>query len=294
MQPPTQTVGAPSLGPQMATGPQASAAASAMDAPPGLNTSDPAGDHAPGFLRIGRRGIGLQARAMRLREGDVLVGVNGAPFTDGAAGLAARFEALEELEEDPTPQLLLTFWRDGVFFHQLHAVMPRFEAEICEPDRAVEIAAGFARLQIAPPQRYENYEVFRDIKRVCGMHSTTPDPLAFIAPVMWMLNHRLVYPLVAILIVYAITFLTHWAMFVVAYGLTSVYARRAQLNLLRSYQMFSDRFFWVVLAETDEIRARAVCRQFDAEVIFPSDPAPKPSKRKRKAPQSANRSARPV
>lgn len=241
--------------------------------------------HAPGFLKLLRRGLGLQARAMRLREGDVLVGVNGAPFSDGMTALAARFEALED-EDEPEP-LLLTFWRDGVFIHQRHEVLPKFDSEICDPDRAVEIAQKFAALEFAPLSKYENYEVFRDIRRVCSLHVTTPDPLATLAPALWMLNHRLTFPLLAVLIVYGTTFLTHWLMFVLAYGLVSLYARRAQINLLRSYQMYSERFFWVVIAETDEFRVRSTCRAIDPEVSFLSDPAPRKKKRKRTAARTA-------
>lgn len=238
-------------------------------------------DRAPGFLKVLRRGLSMQARAMRLREGDVLVGVNGAPFAEGMSVLAERFDALDE-EDIPQP-LLLTFFRDGVFFHQAHEVLPRFDSEICDPDRAIEIARKFAGIEIAPPDRYENYEVFRDIRRSCSLHTTTPDPLATLAPPLWMLNHRLMFPLLAVLIVYGTTFLTHWAMFVLAYGLVSVYTRRAQINLLRSYQMYAERFFWVVVAETDEIRARATCRAFDPEVTFLSEPQPPRKKRRARA-----------
>jgi hypothetical protein len=241
-------------------------------------------EKAPGFLRVMRRGISLAARTMRLREGDILVGVNGQPFTDGMSGLSLLFEELDDLDEkDPQP-LLLTFWRDGIFFHQLHSILPRFAGEVCEPDLAMQIAKKFETLEFAPLVRYENYEVFRDISRVCGMHSATTDPLALLAPPLWMLNNRLTFPLLAILIVYGITFLTHWAMFLVSYVLISIYTQKAQLNLLRSYQVYDERFFWNVVAETDENRARDTCRAFDPEITFLMDPKPKKKRKKASAP----------
>ena len=115
------------------------------------------------------------------------------------------------------------------------------------------------------------------------MHSATTDPLAMLAPALWMLNNRLMFPLLAILIVYGITFLTHWAMFLVSYVLISIYTKKAQLNLLRSYQVYDERFFWNVVAETDENRARDICRAFDPEITFLMDPKPKKKKKKASA-----------
>ena len=115
------------------------------------------------------------------------------------------------------------------------------------------------------------------------MHSTKPESLATFVPALWMLNRRLYYPMLAVTVVYAISLLAHWAMFLLAYLLISIYTRRAQLTLLRSYQLFEERLFWFVLAERSEEAAQATCRLIDPDIRFVFDTAPPPKKKKLKA-----------
>jgi hypothetical protein len=259
--------------------------------PPADPSSDTASGTAPHFLRLNKRGMGRLARSLRLREGDVLVAVNGEQFQGDAKALKAFFDADENSDE--SHRFLLTFWRKGVFFHLLVEAELKADFEFCDAETALEILRRFPELSFAPLETYEVYEVFRDIRRVCAMHSTKPDPLATYLPALWMLNRRLYYPMLAVTVVYAISLLAHWAMFLLAYLLISLYARRAQLTLLRSYQLFEERLFWFVLAERSEEAAQATCRLIDPEIRFIFDTAPPPKKKKRNSAAGAVASGRP-
>ncbi|WP_445944501.1 hypothetical protein, partial [Roseicyclus sp.] len=85
-----------------------------------------AGENLQSFLKLETRGLGLAARTKKLKAGDVLVAVDGEPFTGDAEMLALRLgkpvadsednPEVEASENDVVPHLL-TFWRGGVIFH---------------------------------------------------------------------------------------------------------------------------------------------------------------------------------
>jgi hypothetical protein len=240
----------------------------------------------PTLLRIEKNGLSRLGKSMRLREGDVLVAIDGKPFSGDVDALQKFFEDAEAVadETDVDPVWLLTFWRSGVFFHQSYATPLRGGFDHASPEVSLEIMGAFRSVTFGPLQSYENFEVFREIKaKVAGIHSTRPDPLATTMPPLWMLNHKLYFPLVGALVAYGVTLLTHWSFLLAAHLLLVIYTRRAQINLLRSYQLYRDRLYWHTLAETDELRARATYRLLDPDVRFVDEPARKTSRRRKKA-----------
>ena len=225
------------------------------------------------LLKVQKRGMGRLAVAHRIKEGDILVAIDGDPFLGDTETLKTVFEDFDPAVPDVA--WLITFWREGVFFDVCFDRPLNARFEFATPEEALVVSEGAKKLNFHEIERYQNYEVFRDLRKNAGMHETRPDPLATYAPLLWMLNHRLYYPMLAISIVYAITVVTHPLLFVLGYVLVCLYVRRAQLNLLRSYQLFDDKFFWLVVAATSEADAREACRRIDPEVRFAFDREPK-------------------
>lgn len=232
------------------------------------NTQETAADGLPPMqmLKLQKSGMSALGVSFRLREGDILAAIDGEPFLGDEETLKAAFEDYDPNEPDIA--WLLTFWRDGVFFNLCFETPFRARFDFATPEEALEVAQEFKKLHFDSIETYQNYEVFRDIRLHAALHETRPDGLATIAPLLWMLNHRLYYPMIAVSIVYAITALTHIALFVLAYILTSLYVKRAQLNLLRSYHLFEDKLYWLTVAATSESEARKVCRQISPDVRF--------------------------
>jgi hypothetical protein len=244
------------------------------------------------FLKLETRGLGMAARAKKLKPGDVLVAIDGEAFTGDAEMLAMRMgrqasghEDNPEVDatEDGVTAHLLTFWRDGVFLHVIFETRLKASFEATGPEETLEILGKFRSVTYAPLETYQNFEVFRDVRKNAAMHSTDMEEIATIAPVLWMLNHRLYYPMVAVGIVYGITFVAHWSIFVISYILVSIYTKRAQIDLLRSYKLFEDKFFWMVLAEPGEAEARDTCRRFIPDLRFQFDAPPKAKPKTRDA-----------
>ncbi|MEZ7812679.1 MAG: hypothetical protein QMB16_03180 [Paracoccaceae bacterium] len=229
--------------------------------------------------------MGPQAKGFRLQQGDVLVAINGNIFQGDSTFLSKYFlEAIDAAEEDelPDPTWLLTFYRDGVFINLLFSMPLTAKFDFCEVETAVKITEGFKKLSFAPLKAYENYEVFRDMDHVCTLYSTTLDPIATYVPAIWMLQNKLFYPLAAILIIYGMTFLASPFMFGLAYILVSLYTKNAQLNLQRSYQLFSEKFFWVVVGAESDLIAKETCYQLDNDARFAFGQNPYTKKKKKK------------
>lgn len=236
----------------------------------------------PPFLQVAR-GLSMAARNRKIKEGDVLVAFDGEMFTGDAEILHARqgggkaaADDEDEAEREPMTPHLLTFWRDGQLFHVIFDTPIKGSFEICAPETAQQITIAFARLKFAPLESYRNFEFFRDVRKNASFHASEPETLPKYAPFLWMMNHRLYYPMVAVGVVHVMTFLMHWSLFLLTYFLLSVYTNRAQLNLLRSYKLFEDKFFWMVLAEPSEIAARETCKAMAPEMKFASERAAKP------------------
>lgn len=242
----------------------------------------------PQFLKLQKTGLGRQARAFRLKQGDVLVAVDGNMFSGDATQLRAVFAGEDQVDEsseedednERVSSFLLTFWREGTFFNLMFDQPLVARYDFSSADESLKIADEFQSLHFAPKEAYLNFEVFKDIYRNAGLHQLKEDPLASIAPLLWMLNHRLVYPMIGVILIYSITLLTHWFLFITVYILVCVYTKQAQFNLLRSYQLFEEKYFWMVLAATSEMDARAIARQFDADLRFSGE---KVRRRKKKA-----------
>ena len=229
------------------------------------------------FLKVQKQGIGRAAVAHRIKEDDILVAIDGELFLGDSETLKAAFEDYDPTMPDDVAWLV-TFWRDGVFFNQCFHTPLRAKFDFVTPEEALLVSEGFAKLEFEPIEDYQNYEIFRDLKKNAAMHSIQSDPLASYLPLLWMLNNRLYYPVVAILIVYGVTIVTHVALFILAYILVGLYVKKAQLNLLRSYHLFEDKFFWFVIGATSEIKAREACRKLDPEILFPFDKADVPQR----------------
>jgi hypothetical protein len=234
------------------------------------NTQGETPSQPPQFLKVQKRGMGQLALSHRIKEGDIIVAIDGDLILGDSETLKAAFS---DYDPDVPNDIawLVTFWREGVFFNVCLSKPLKARYEFATPEEALAIADGFKSLTFEDIQSYRNFEVFRDLHKNAGLHTTRPDPLATIAPLLWLLNHRLYYPMLAITIIYAVTAVTHIALFLLAYVLVSLYTKRAQLNLLRSYQLFEDKFFWLVIGATDEIEAREACRRIDPEVKFAFD-----------------------
>ena len=225
-----------------------------------------AGEAATTYLMIKElRGIS-RARSLRLQPEDIIVAIDGMPFhRDIESFLDIMFEC------DPENGLLLTIWRGGVLFNVIARGPLGCVLEHAKPDVSEKATEDFKKHTVDPLENYATFEVLRDIFRNCMVLDTRLSPMAVIFPPLWVIQSKLWEVLVAVVLIYGSTLAVHWALFIVAYVLLSLYLRKAHLVLRRSFAMMRGRHIWVVVAEKSELETQRLCRRMDPKCTFVPD-----------------------
>ena len=220
-------------------------------------------DNLQSFLRLKEHGQSSRTKALRLKEDDVVVAIDGNTFHETSD---AMVDLLSSGEEDD--KWLLTIWRNGKFF-EIFTRGPL--GGIFEPTRLEEtkmIHELFQKREMGQKEEYRIFEALRDVKRVVDIYDTSHSNVAVILPPIWLIQQKMWEPLLAIICVYLITFSVNIFLFILAVVLIAMYFRKGQVTLRRSYGMFQDRQVWAVLAARSELEAQEMCRDLDEKVNF--------------------------
>ena len=220
-------------------------------------------DNLQSFLRLKEHGQSSRTKALRLKEDDVVVAIDGNTFHETSD---AMVDLLSSGEEDD--KWLLTIWRNGKFF-EIFTRGPL--GGIFEPTRSEEtkmIHELFQKREMGQKEEYRIFEALRDVKRVVDIYDTSHSNVAVILPPIWLIQQKMWEPLLAIICVYLITFSVNIFLFILAVVLIAMYFRKGQVTLRRSYGMFQDRQVWAILAARSELEAQEMCRDLDEKVNF--------------------------
>lgn len=225
-----------------------------------------------------------RARSMRLQPGDVIFGYDSQPYRSGINDFV---ELLEECDEETG--VILTVWRNGLIYNVIGYGPLGATFEFINSETAEKIELDIKDYTFPKRDELIVYEVLRDLYRRCEIIDTTPDPVATYIPVVWLIQHRLFEPLLAISLVYAITFAVHWVLFVISYIILCVYFKRASLMMLRSFIVYKQYQMWMVIAAKNLIEVQEACRKVDPKTRFKNslvgEPAEdeKPKKKKKRS-----------
>ena len=215
------------------------------------------------FLKLQEHGQSSRTKALRLKENDVIVAVDGVTYHDTIDNLVDLLSSGEEGD-----MWLLSIWRNGKFFELFTRGPLGGIFEFTRPDESQMIMDLFKKREMGEKGEYRIYEALRDIKRVVDVYDTTQSQVAVILPPVWLLQQKMWEPLLAILCVYLITFSVNIFLFILAVILIGLYFRRGQVTLRRSYGMFQDRQVWAILAARSDLEAQEMCRNLDEKVNF--------------------------
>ena len=215
------------------------------------------------FLKLKEHGQSSRTKALRLKENDVIVAIDGVTYHDTIDNLVDLLSSGEEGD-----MWLLSIWRNGKFFELFTRGPLGGIFEFTRPDESQMIMDLFNKREMGEKGEYRIYEALRDIKRVVDVYDTTHSQVAVILPPVWLLQQKMWEPLLAILCVYLITFSVNIFLFILAVILIGLYFRRGQVTLRRSYGMFQDRQVWAILAARSDLEAQEMCRNLDEKVNF--------------------------
>ena len=236
------------------------------------------------FLKLKEHGQSSRTRALRLKEDDILVAIDGVSFNDTIDNMVDLLSSGEEGD-----MWLLTIWRNGKFFEIFTRGPLGGIFEFTRPEESQMIMELFQKREMGQKDEYRIYEALRDVKRVVDIYDTTHSQVAVILPPVWLLQQKMWEPLLAILCVYLITFSVNIFLFILAAILVGLYFRRGQVTLRRSYGMFQDRQVWAILAARSDLEAQEMCRNLDEKVNF-VNALVKPYKKEVPRPRKKNKS----
>ena len=236
------------------------------------------------FLKLKEHGQSSRTKALRLKENDVIVAVDGSSYHESIDKLV---DLLSSGEEDD--MWLLTVWRNGKFFEIFTRGPLGGIFEFTRPEESQMIMELFQKREMGQKEEYRIFEALRDVKRVVDVYDTTHTQLAVILPPVWLVQQKMWEPLLAILCVYLITFSVNIYLFILAVVLVGLYLRKGQVTLRRSYGLFQDRQVWAIVAARSDKEAQEMCRNLDEKVNFINSVV-KPYKKEAPKPRKKNKS----
>ena len=236
------------------------------------------------FLKLTEHGNSSRTRALRLKENDIVVAIDGVSYHDTIENMVDLLSSGEEGD-----MWLLTIWRNGKFFEIFTRGPLGGVFEFTRTEESQMIMELFQKREMGEKDDYRIFEALRDVKRVVDIYDTTHSQVAVIIPPVWLLQQKMWEPLLAILCVYLITFSVNIFLFILAVVLVGLYFRKGQVTLRRSYGMFQDRQVWAILAARSDLEAQEMCRNLDEKVNF-VNPLVKPYKKEIPKPRKKNKS----
>ena len=228
------------------------------------------------------RGV-TRARALRLQDGDLIVSIDGKPFHED---IETFLDILFENEDEAG--LLLTVFRNGVLFNIITKGPLGATLEYAKPERAELARKALEKFTIESKDNIVLFEVLRDMDRACRIIDTRLSALAYLAPPVWVVYNKLWEVLVALVMIYVSTLAVHWALFLIASVLLSLYFKRAHLVLRRSFSLVRGYHMWMVIAAKSELEVQKICRlideksTFEMDLVGPVETEEKPKKRRRR------------
>ena len=227
------------------------------------NSDDTTDNLIQSFLKLKEHGQSSRTKALRLKENDVIVAIDGIGYHETIDTMVDMLSSGEDND-----LWLLTIWRDGKFFEVFTRGPLGGIFEMTRPDESQMISDLFEKREVGEKGQYKIYEALRDVKRVVDVYDTSHNQIAVILPPIWLFSQKMWEPLLAIICVYLITFSVNIYLFVLAVILVGLYFRKGQVTLRRSYGMFQDRQVWAIIAARTDLEAQQMCRNIDEKVNF--------------------------
>ncbi len=213
------------------------------------------------FLKINELKLKCRGKNLRLKEDDIIAAIDGKPFH------GTIHEMINILSEE-NKKTLLTIKRNEVLFELIAYGPLGTSFKFTSPEETLEVEKSLENHQIFPIESYQIYEILRDLRRKVDILDTSSSSLAWIFPPLWLIQHKLWEVLMVTLSVYLITLSIAWWMFIITWILLAIYFNKGQVTVLRSFSIYRDNHFWIILAAPNENVIQKVCRQLDPKCSF--------------------------
>ena len=213
------------------------------------------------FLQIKSIRTSSNAFMMKLKEGDIIVAIDGELVNKSYEDLSKELSEIKEKK-------VITLLRDEVFFNTfihgpLGVVCENVNGENVPELKKLNIKDFFQKDDF-----YFLFEVFKKPSSVSILLNTMPSILASIAPPFWMLQNRLwTYFCITLVFYFSLFMISPW-LFFIGWILKSWYVGTSQIDLLRFFYRLQNYRLTLSFCARNEKEAQETARRFDDKVDF--------------------------
>ena len=200
------------------------------------------------FLKISKIRTFSNAHNLKLKEGDIILAIQGEIFN------SSYEELRKNLEEDD--QKIITIFRDGMIFN----LKPSGTLGVTCEEEAEDKIKDFKEIKFNEifdkTKVFYTYEIYKNLKRKGIILDLTPSILPSLAPPLWMIYHKM-WPLLGFTLVFQfiLFYVSPW-LFFISWVLKSWYYGYNQINILRNYYRFLDYRLWMCFVAENEEEAQ--------------------------------------
>ncbi len=213
------------------------------------------------FLKITNVRPFSNAYNLRIKENDIILGLNGEYFNSSYEDLK---KTLDEDEEDKNISIL----REGTGFNISTKTSLGITCEEIDENHIKDFSNVDIKNIFEKDKSYKQFEVYKNFRKNGFILDLELSILASVAPPLWMLYHRLWMNLFFTIIFLVIMFLVSPWLFCISWVLKSWYYGLNQINVLRNYYNYRDYRLFLVLTCLNEEQAQIISRKLDAKIDF--------------------------
>ena len=213
------------------------------------------------FLKIKNVRVFSNAYNLRVRENDIIIGLNGEYYNSSYEDLK---KALDEDEEEK----IITIFREGTCFNITTKSSLGVTCEEIDENHIKDFSNTDIKNVLEIDKSYKQFEVYKNSRKNGFIIDLELSILASIAPPLWMLHQRLWMNLFFTIIFLVIMFLVSPWLFCISWVLKSWYYGLNQTNVLRNYYNSKDYRLFLALTCLNEEEAQIISRKLDPKIDF--------------------------
>ncbi len=216
------------------------------------------------FLQIKSIRTSSNAFLMKLKEGDIIIALDGDPVNKSYEDFSKELGEIKEKKE----KKVLTLLRDKVFFNTFVYGQLGVVCENVNSEQILELENININEYYHQDEFYFLFEVFKKPGNAALLLNTMPSILASIAPPLWMLQNRLWTYFFITMVFYSCLFIISPWLFFIGWVLKSWYVGNSQIDLLRLFYRLNNYRLSTSFCAKNEKEAQEIARKFDDKVDF--------------------------
>jgi hypothetical protein len=213
------------------------------------------------FLQIKAIRTSSNAFLMKLKEGDIIIALDGKEVNQSYEDLSKELNEIKERK-------VLTLFREGVFFNtfvfgSLGVICEQIRNEIIPELNNFKLNEFYSAEEL-----HHQYELFKKPESIAILLNTSPSILASLVPPLWMIQNRLWTLFSITMLFYIFLFVISPWLFFIGWILKSWYVGSSQIDILRLFYRLGNYRLSSIFCAKSEKEAQELSRKFDNKIDF--------------------------